>query len=77
MTDEIDQAQAVEELALMGSIKRARGEQLRRDAVEPNCTGCGEPIDEDRRRANPKATRCLECQHGVESGRRMFMRKLL
>lgn len=77
MTDEIDQAQGVEELIRGEAITRARGRQLSCDALEPNCLGCGEEIDEERRRANPKARRCLECQSAVERRDKLFLRTLL
>lgn len=32
------------------------------------CVSCGEPIAVERLRANPAATRCIECQSGLESG---------
>lgn len=32
------------------------------------CVSCAEPIAVERLRANPTATRCLECQSGLEAG---------
>ena len=34
------------------------------------CVSCAEPIAVERLRANPTATRCLECQSGLEVGRK-------
>ena len=34
------------------------------------CISCAEPIAVERLRANPAATRCLECQSGLEVGRK-------
>ena len=67
MTDDIDRAQA-------------REEELRSDALEDHrrrhrpsfmdsareCRICDEPIPEERRRAVPGCSTCVECQRDIE-----------
>lgn len=64
MADEIDQAQQIEQAQLDNTIARfARG--LRRQGSE-HCVNCGDPIPAARRKANPNANRCLDCQELFE-----------
>lgn len=37
---------------------------------EEFCRECGDPIEEQRRRAMPSATRCFSCQNIIERQRR-------
>lgn len=64
MTDQLDEAQALEQRERDDCIARAAGRIKGRGAT--HCVVCGEPIDEARRSAMPSATRCIDCQEGRE-----------
>ena len=68
MADEIDQAQALEERQRELSLGR-QAAAMAGDGRE-DCAVCGEPIGEERRRAMPSATRCIECQERRERWRK-------
>lgn len=76
MTDTIDQAQRFEafrrDLALRA--RRAEAEQLARPSAFLLCDDCGDPIDAERRRAAPGATRCVFCQEAAERRLRTYVR---
>ena len=64
MTDQLDEAQALEQRERDDCIARATG-RTKGPGAE-HCAVCGEPIDEARRKAMPSATRCVDCQESRE-----------
>ena len=64
MTDQLDEAQALEERERDDCIARAAGQIKGHGAT--HCAVCGEPIDEARRKAMPSAIRCIDCQDSRE-----------
>ncbi len=77
MTDIIDRAQEAEQFRrdLLVRAKRAGiAEQLGRPSAFLLCDDCGDPIDAERRKALPGATRCVDCQEAAERGRRLVRR---
>lgn len=65
MSDIIDDAQMIEERERALNI--AAASQALRVEGSTDCVGCGEAIDEARRRAHPQARRCLPCQAALEA----------
>lgn len=69
MTDMLDQAQQLEEMA------RAEGVRLVNAAMaatgSAHCVTCGDAISAARRAALPAATRCIDCQARAEGNRRV------
>lgn len=57
---DIEAAEAAVSAESDSAIARIR-EQLA-GAGEDDCTGCGQPIPKERRRAMPSAERCVRCQ---------------
>lgn len=71
MSDEVDQAQVVEErerqAALAVVLRAASAEE-----GDGFCSGCGDAIDPDRLKAQPRAKRCVECQTARERFLKLF-----
>ena len=70
MGDIIDQAQENDELFRRVSLDKHFSQQPNTGAIRvlrpTNCADCGEPIPAKRLKANPQATRCVECQTEYE-----------
>lgn len=66
MPDMIDAAQASEEMWRDQAKAKSRRNQT--GAGRAECIDCNEPIKEARRKANPHATRCVQCQSDFERG---------
>lgn len=50
------------------AVKLARA-RIAAGAGRPDCSRCGEPIPEARRRALPSARTCVTCQQGEDGAR--------
>ncbi len=76
MTDIIDRAQVAEEFRRDLAVRAARAQasQLATPRAFGLCNDCADPIDADRRKANPTATRCFECQEAAERRRKTHTR---
>lgn len=63
MPDDFDFAQQVEQSAREAAIARVRAEarRIHMPAASIFCA-CGDEIPEERRKALPGATRCIDCQ---------------
>lgn len=59
---EIEQA---ERDSALGAIRKTLTRQ-----GQPYCEDCTDPIDPDRRAANPSAIRCIHCQTALETIKR-------
>lgn len=60
----IDQASALEEMMREHAIQAHR---INRDAVSAtHCSECDEELPEDRRKAYPGCTMCVDCQGEME-----------
>lgn len=70
--DLADQAQELEQRLQAAQAQAALGRRLatlrRRDRGPEHCRDCGEEIEEARRRVEPGAWRCIECQRASEGG---------
>lgn len=66
MADEADEAQGKAEAEVSRGIAAARA----RTGVNGSktCIDCALPIAPARRKANPSAKRCIDCQEAFESG---------
>lgn len=69
MTDQLDDAQELEERERNDCIARTTGRITGQGAT--HCVVCGEPIDAARRKVMPSATRCVDCQERRERRRRL------
>lgn len=58
--DEIDQASEIEQARVAERLSRLAKEMAARGS--PECTECGEDIEEERLQAMPSARRCIKCQ---------------
>lgn len=64
----LERAEEFERLSKEAEVARIRsslegpGEEL--------CRECGDPVEEDRRKALPSATRCFPCQNIIERRRK-------
>jgi phage/conjugal plasmid C-4 type zinc finger TraR family protein len=63
----LERAEAYERLEKDSAVARIRNSLS--GPGEEFCLGCGERIEEARRLALPSATRCIDCQTLLESGR--------
>jgi len=74
MADIIDQAQHYDEIYLQGAIN-AHFAAVSADTFQGSeyCVDCGDDIEPARRKAVPKATRCIDCQTKHE---RTYRRRL-
>ena len=70
MGDIIDQAQDNDELFRQVSLGKHFAGHRRDQGIVPykdrDCLDCGDPITKKRLKANPQATRCVECQTEYE-----------
>lgn len=62
--DNADKAAEIEELTRAQALAARTSLAVAPGSAE--CEDCGDPIPEARRRANPSATRCTECQASHE-----------
>lgn len=62
--DAVDETEARLDFARANLSAQIRARVAPSGALE--CDDCGEPIPEERRRAAPFATRCVECQERFE-----------
>lgn len=62
--DEADRAEALIEATTANALARIHAAQ--QQAGQVNCADCGEPIPPARRKANPAAIRCIDCQEIYE-----------
>jgi DnaK suppressor protein len=62
MTDDVERAQAAEQVFRDDALARQARRFARRPAATPVCRGCCELIDPRRLLAVPDADRCAECQ---------------
>jgi phage/conjugal plasmid C-4 type zinc finger TraR family protein len=70
MTDWLDEAAAKSEGERDAAIERARRSHFDDEApFSIDCVACGAEIPIERRQANPRARRCLECQAEFECRR--------
>lgn len=69
MTDNLDQAQQLEQLQREIALKKHR---TFKGVSAFHCQDCGEPIPEARRQALQGCTRCTECQAIFEQQQRNF-----
>lgn len=67
MADEADHASAITEAERDRLVGKARGELTGLGSA--TCIDCGSDIPDGRRKANPSALRCVDCQEKVEQGR--------
>jgi phage/conjugal plasmid C-4 type zinc finger TraR family protein len=68
MADLCDQAAALELSLREKSIAAIRFANMPDQMAVLECDDCSDPIPEARRRANPAATRCVDCQEFSERG---------
>ncbi|QND84185.1 TraR/DksA family transcriptional regulator [Chromobacterium vaccinii] len=68
--DEFDRAQEQEAFYLAASLAAQAAASRPLGASLAQCDDCGEAIPEDRRRAAPGCTRCMDCQAYAERKRR-------
>lgn len=75
MSDEADLAQRYEERDRRQAVARVTAAQ---EAAgfrwAADCLDCHDPLDEDRVKACPGATRCITCQEAFERRRALFPR---
>lgn len=67
MTDEIDRAQERAQFFLDAALDNNSKQRLQQEQPlfingKRHCCGCREKLPRERLKANPKATRCVECQ---------------
>lgn len=76
MSDALDRAQEAEQFRRDLAIRafRAGLGDLARPSAFLLCDGCGDPLDAERRKALPGATRCVECQQAAERASRLVCR---
>jgi phage/conjugal plasmid C-4 type zinc finger TraR family protein len=67
MSDEVDHARGLEEMARRNAIKAAIA-PLHRQGSE-FCVDCGDRIQDARRQALPSADRCIDCQTNYDGGK--------
>lgn len=70
--DDVDRAQAYVEEYTADALR----EYWRRQKLGvglTHCEECGEPIPEERRRAQPTATHCVSCLEAIEIKQRRVM----
>jgi RNA polymerase-binding transcription factor DksA len=67
-TSEIDTAEPDTNDAISDSELRVRNSDLRRGSGPSayRCEGCGDPIPEDRRQAEPGTEHCFDCIDALE-----------
>ncbi len=77
MSDDADQAQAVEELERQAAIRRitAPSPPPPKRLAEGICEVCAESIEDERLAALPTARVCVECQAGRERLAKLFGRR--
>lgn len=63
--DLYDRATETEEWFRAQALRR-QAERMPRGASAMDCVECGEPIPEERRRALPGVTRCVDCERDRE-----------
>lgn len=66
MSDIADDALAREEAELAELLEKQKRAAGLEEMGNETCSDCGEPIPEERRRALPSATRCVDCQAWTE-----------
>lgn len=79
MADIFDRAQEINELFRENALNNQRAKAARLGiapykkhvgivprTIRKDCSDCGEPIPAKRLKANPQATRCVECQEKYE-----------
>jgi phage/conjugal plasmid C-4 type zinc finger TraR family protein len=72
MADDVDQAQTIAEDARNRALKAIT--PLPQIVGTPECVDCDVVIPDARRKANPAALRCIECQEAYEAGARHLKR---
>jgi phage/conjugal plasmid C-4 type zinc finger TraR family protein len=74
MSDDVDQAQTFTEDARDRAIKALT--PLPQIIGTPDCVDCEVAIPEPRRKAEPSAKRCIDCQEAFEAGARHLKRSI-
>lgn len=74
VADEIDRANDTADLYLQHALHRCLKTREVNIYTGFECIECGDEIGEKRKRALPKASRCIDCQIALEAQQRLYIK---